>query len=179
MTADLHLYERLLGASWARLPDVTRALHAPDGAVLFEGEADIDRGRSFMARLCTAALRLPAAGRSVSARVKTTREDDGELLERWFAGRRFATLQGADEGRLVERFGPFRLSFRIEGGEAGIVFHQTGVTVWGIPIPRALAPRVEACEQADAETHIFDVRLSMPGIGEIVRYRGRLRQVDA
>tara|TARA_R110000868_G_scaffold235373_2_gene489297 strand:+ start:13943 stop:14482 length:540 start_codon:yes stop_codon:yes gene_type:complete len=178
MTADAPLYQRLVGdAAWAQLPAVTRALHTPDPSVLFEGEAEIARGSHPMARLAAAMLRLPASGSAVPARVKVSLQDEGELLERWYGGRRFATVQGERNGQLYERFGPFRLSFRLTGGPEGVDFHQEGVALWFLPLPAALAPRVEARERADGEVHVFNVRLSLPGIGLVIAYRGRLRGV--
>ena len=109
------------------------------------------------------------------ARVSVNRSGSGELLERWYAGRRFATLQRAAGGLLVEDFGPFCLSFRLIGGADGIRFHQTGVRLWGLALPGWMAPRVEASERAAGDAHHFDVHLTLPGLGTIIRYSGRLR----
>ena len=175
MTDTAHLYQTLLGADWDALPAVTRALHAPAPDVRFDGTADIVRGESPAAWLTGLILRLPAAGKAVPARVSVNRSGSGELLERWDAGRRFATLQRAAGGLLVEDFGPFCLSFRLIGGADGIRFHQTGVRLWGLALPGWMAPRVEASERAAGDAHHFDVHLTLPGLGTIIRYSGRLR----
>jgi hypothetical protein len=180
MADDAPLYARLLGPDWLLLPAITRALHQPEPEALFEGRADIRRGSNLLARLMASLLGLPEAGSAVETLVKVSRTDDGgELLERWYGHRHFATWQGARDGLLIERFGPFELRFRLSGHEAGIDFHQIGVSLWGLGLPRALAPQVRASERADGDVHCFDVSLSLPGVGLIVAYKGRLeRAVD-
>ncbi|WP_417481166.1 DUF4166 domain-containing protein [Maricaulis sp.] len=185
MLTDRPLYQRLLGAGWGSLPPVTRALHAPDPVALFEGRADISRGSHPLARLAAGLLRLPQAGIGVPARIMVSRAGEGELLERWYQGRRFATVQGERAGLLHERFGPLRLGFRLTASPEGIDFHQQRVALWFIPLPSWLAPRVQARERFEPgvngaeDAHLFDVRLTLPGIGLVIAYRGRLLPVSA
>lgn len=183
MADDKHLYEDLLGPSWAALPAITRALHSPAPRSGFSGRADIRRGGNAVARWMAGMLGLPEAGADVPARVEVSRtvgrrgsrkQDNGELLERWYDGRHFATLQYARAGLLCERFGPFTLKFRLSASENGIDFHRAGVALWGVPLPGVLAPRVTASERAEGEVHRFDVRLDLPFVGLIIAYRGRL-----
>ncbi|WP_203291028.1 DUF4166 domain-containing protein [Maricaulis parjimensis] len=175
MTDTARLYQELLGEAWSTLPATTRALHSPEPDAVFEGEADIERGESPAAWWLGMALRLPAAGEAVPARVRVTRDGSGEWLERWYGGRRFATFQDRSGAALAEDFGPFRLFFQISGDPEGLCFHQQRVTLWGWPLPKMLAPRVEASERTAAGHHLFDVRLSLPGFGTIIHYRGKLR----
>jgi hypothetical protein len=179
MADEAPLYARLLGPDWLLLPAITRALHQPEPAALFEGRADIRRGTNPLARLIAALLGLPEAGPDIEAMVKVSRtEDGGELLERWYGHRHFATWQGERDGRLIERFGPFELRFRLSGHETGIDFNQMGVSLWGLDLPRVLAPQVRASERADGDVHCFDVAMSLPGVGLIVAYQGRLERAS-
>lgn len=184
MADDKHLYEELLGPSWAVLPAITRALHSPAPRSGFSGRADIRRGDNALARWMAGILGLPEAGADVPARVEVSRVQDrvqgrkqgnGELLERWYDGRHFATLQYARAGLLCERFGPFTLKFQLSANERGIDFHRAGVAVWGVPLPGFLSPRVTASERADGDVHRFDVRLDLPLVGLIIAYRGTLQ----
>lgn len=179
MADDKHLYEELLGPSWAELPAITRALHSPAPRSGFSGRAEIRRGNNAVARWMAGMLGLPEADADVPARVEVSRTEgrkhgNGELLERWYDGRHFATLQYAGAGLLCERFGPFTLKFRLSASESGIDFHRAGVAVWGVPLPDCLAPRVTASERAEGEVHRFDVRLDLPNVGLVIAYRGRL-----
>lgn len=176
MTIETHVYEALLGRSWQDLPDVTRMLHSPDPVVRFRGEADIRRGHRRAATLIADMLGLPEAGQAIAADVRVSAAPDGqEWLERWYDGRRFATLQYGRAGLLHERFGPFTLMFKLEGSVNGITFRRRGVRLWGVPLPSVLAPRITATERADGDCHLFDVELKLPLIGRIIAYRGRLK----
>ncbi|MNY78176.1 hypothetical protein D3C86_2183260 [compost metagenome] len=44
-----------------------------------------------------------------------------------------------------------------------------------VPLPLWLAPSSEAREWAEGEVFCFDVPIALPGIGEVVHYRGWLR----
>jgi hypothetical protein len=46
--------------------------------------------------------------------------------------------------------------------------------VWGVPLPRALAPRGDSYEFAEAGRFHFHVEIAHPFTGLIVRYRGWL-----
>lgn len=179
MVDDKHLYEELLGPSWAVLPAITRALHSPAPRSGFSGRAEIRRGDNAVARWMAGMLGLPEAGADVPARVEVSRTggrtgSTSELLERWYDGRHFATLQYAGAGLLCERFGPFTLKFQLSANENGIDFRRAGVALWGVPLPGLLAPRVTASERAEGEVHLFDVRLDLPVVGLVIAYRGRL-----
>jgi len=169
-----HLYQALLGQDWDKLAAVTQRLHSPDPVALFEGRVDIVRGRNPFASMFAAILGLPKPGRDLPALVRVSRIDGGELLERWYDGRHFATRQGRLAGRLTERFGPFSLAFGLRHDEGELVFDQVGVKLWSLALPRALWPRIRARERADGHAHLFDVALCMPLIGRVVRYQGRL-----
>jgi hypothetical protein len=179
MTTSPHLYLILLGADWASLPAITRALHSPVPVAEFTGKADISRGTNGLARMIASLLGLPEAGQSVETRVKVSRVGDDELLERWYAGQRFATLQMAEDGLLVERFGPFVLRFKLIGHERGIDFEQKQVSVWGLPLADWGAPQVRASERADGDTHCFDVEMRLPGVGRVIAYQGQLKMSAA
>lgn len=48
-------------------------------------------------------------------------------------------------------------------------------TVLGLPLPRRLLPRSDSLESADARGARFDVAVSLPGLGLVIRYVGHLR----
>ncbi len=171
-----HLYQALLGSGWPRLAAVTHRLHSPDPVVLFEGRVTITRGRNPFAGFIAAILGLPKAGDDMPALVRVSRVDGGELWERWYDGRHFATRQGRSAGQLTEEFGPFSLFFELQCDDDRLVFEQVGAKLWSLVLPPALWPRIRAREGAQGPTHIFNVALSLPLIGLVVAYRGRLEE---
>lgn len=74
----------------------------------------------------------------------------------------------------AREFGPFTLQFSLQGNEAGIQFVLERVQLWSIPLPRLMRPHVDAREASADGKHLFNVELSLPGLGRIVRYSGRL-----
>ncbi|WP_291843633.1 DUF4166 domain-containing protein [Maricaulis sp.] len=170
-----HLYQALLGSAWECLPEATRQLHSPDPAVLLEGRVDIERGANPLAGLLAFGIGLPRSGIDQPALVRVSREPDGELLERWYDGRHFATWQGREAGLLVERFGPFLLRFELQMEADTLQFRQHSVACWGIELPGWLAPAIRASERGDAVSHRFDVALRLPLLGQIIRYQGEVR----
>jgi hypothetical protein len=174
-------YQRVLGDNWNRLPGITRQLHSPNPEVVFRGHADIRRTANPLANLAADIMGLPKAGQAVPATITVNATADGEILSRDYGGTVFQTRQSVDlhreEPALIETVGPFRLTFRLHGSEAGIDFELAAACLWGVPLPLWLAPRMRATERADGDVHIFDVASALPLIGELVSYKGRLRHI--
>lgn len=174
----LPLYARLLGDAWERLPDAVRSMH--DGTtVRAEGRAEIERGTHPLARAAAWAFGFPPAGTGVPLSVSFERTRAGEIWARRFGRHAFRSHHAERGGRwrhlLVERFGPvtFGVALVVEGARLHFVVRRWAVL--GLPLPLRLAPVSRAWEgESDGEFR-FDVDLSHPLVGRIVRYRGRLR----
>ena len=177
------LYERLLGEAWGELDVPVRRLHergtGPCGEGLF-----VVRGGNIFARSLARVFRLPAGGEGVRVCLSVTQAGDG-AAERWqrtFGGRAFDTWQREGEGGLLaERAGPLELLFRlgVEGG--ALVYAPAGAALrvgrLRVPLPRSLAPRVEARERGADDGEGVHVRVSsaVPFVGLMLSYEGRLR----
>lgn len=174
------LFARALGAeAFAALPRPLRAAHAPGGHWhALAGEAVVEGAAGGMpARLIAALFRLPRPGRAIPVRVTMEATPGGG--ERWvrdFAGRRFATtLRLHPAGGLLERFGPFRVRLELRGDAQGLEMVIRGWSLGPLPLPARLAPAARAREDTDADGRFrFDVELTLPGLGRLVRYRGWL-----
>ena len=94
------------------------------------------------------------------------------------AARRPESTQEEGEGRnarlLCERFGPlnFAMALVVEGERMQLVMRRC--SLFGVPLPLALAPRIDAYEYVEAGRFRFHVGISHPLTGLIVRYRGWL-----
>ena len=76
-----------------------------------------------------------------------------------------------------ERFGPFRFAIDFRAGPEGLEYPVSAGRFLGIPIPSAFLPRSDTREAVDENDRAtFDVALSMPLVGPIVRYRGWLSE---
>lgn len=175
------IFEQDLGeGDFAMLPEPLRAFHGAAGAPVWQGRARVENGRNPVAWLIRRVIGLPAAGDDVPVTVSVERiASDGDRAEIWtrsFGGSRFASRLSLDrENRLHERFGPvdFRLGLAVQDGK--VALPVVSARLLGIPLPRILLPRSEASETVDAQGRFrFDVKLTLPLFGLLVRYAGWL-----
>lgn len=177
------LYERLLGGDWDELDEPVRRLHERGTGPCGEGLFAV-RGGNFFARTLARIFGLPAGGEAVRVCLSVTQAEGG-AAERWhrtFEGRVFDTLQREGEsGLLTERAGPFELLFKLSVERGALVYTHAGAAMrvgpFRLPLPRALAPRVDARESAadDGERVLVHVSSRAPLVGLMLSYEGRLR----
>src|SRR5262249_33295385 len=97
-----------------------------------------------------AAIGFPDAGEEVPVKVDFRSQDGREIWTRTFGGRSFTSLQdqghGRDDWLLCEYFGPLKVAMAlvVEGGRLRLVARRG--SVFGIPMPGALAPRSDSYE---------------------------------
>jgi hypothetical protein len=114
-----------------------------------------------------------------------TARDGGERWQRTFDGRRLETWQStAGDGNLAERFGVLELRFHLEASGGSLLYIQRAASVVvreaRIPIPKRLAPRVEAREDpAGPDSFKVDVCVELPFAGRLIAYHGIVQIEDA
>ncbi len=172
------LYRRLLADAYAQLPAPIQTMHDLADTLSVGGIATIERGKSPLARAIAAAVGFPPAGESVPVKVLFTLRDGREVWRRTFADRSFTSTQEEGRGRferlMCERFGPFAFGIALlrEAGRLRLLVRRW--SVFGIPLPAALAPFGDAYESAEDGRFRFHVEIRLPLIGLIVGYRGWL-----
>jgi hypothetical protein len=169
------VYARVMGKRFGMLPPAVRTMHEVNGHSSAHGEAIVTRGRNPVARLVALIMRFPPEG----AQMLHVSFDERDGKERWtrdFAGHCFSSVLTEKNGMLVERFGPMRFRFDLPTTPHGLTMIMRGWTLFGIPLPLALAPRTRGTEwQDDGDgAFCFDVPIALPLIGMVVHYRGRL-----
>jgi hypothetical protein len=177
-TASLPLYRRLLGEAYESLPEPLQAMHDLTGDMIAEGTASVTRGEGLLARLMAALIGLPRAGENVSVRVAFKVENGRERWTRTFAGRSFHSTQEQGRGRfewlVCERFGPVCAGMALVPDEGRLRLIVRRWSVFGIPLPVALAPRGGSFEYAVNGRFHFHVEIAHPFAGLIVGYHGWL-----
>jgi Domain of unknown function (DUF4166)/Saccharopine dehydrogenase NADP binding domain len=177
-TNTLPLYRRLLGDAYEALPAPLQAMHDLNGEMAAEGVATVTRGQGLLARLMAAVIGFPRAGENVPVRVAFKAERGCERWTRTFAGRSFHSTQEQGRGRfewlLCERFGPVNagMALVLDDGKLRLIVRRW--SVFGIPLPVALAPRGDSYEYAENGRFHFHVEIAHPFTGPIVSYRGWL-----
>jgi hypothetical protein len=171
--ATMPLYARAMGSRFVALPLAVRTMHEVNGDGGAAGEGKVTRGSHPFARLIGAIMRFPPSG-SYPLHVAFVERKGKERWIRDFGGHRFSSEISQAGNGVAERFGPLRFVFDLPADETGLQMKLRRWTAFGVPMPRALGPRIAAREwQEDGRFHLeVDVRL--PLIGEVVRYTGWL-----
>jgi hypothetical protein len=168
------LYRRLLGRDFDRLPAALRGFHDSAGGGSGAGVFRVWRSAGASARAVARALRLPPEGDGVAVTLQVAVRHEREVWERTFGAHRVRTKQWLEDGRLIERAGGARLVFDVAADERGMRFRSVGFAWLGAPLPRGLAPEVEAdVEGFDAHWEVAVV-VRAPRLGVITSYEGRI-----
>jgi saccharopine dehydrogenase-like NADP-dependent oxidoreductase len=175
------LYERVMGREkWSRLPAAVRDAHDLFDRRVFAGEARIGAGTHPLAWIVSRFMRFPPAIERTPVRVTMQRRHDGsETWTREFGRHAFrSTLSRCEAdppGRIRERFGPMSFRLDLPGDETGLRMPLERGQWLGVPLPGFLTPRSDTREFVDAQGRFcFDVDISLPGLGRVVRYEGWL-----
>jgi hypothetical protein len=176
MRTDLSLYRTLLGARFDVLPARVRELHDVTETAVWVGRADVERGRSRVARALATLFSLPTDGRDQALRVRFEPGGGREVWTRVFGAREFSSVQFQRDGWLAERVGAVTLLSALDASSDGLALQLRKVLVLGIPLPRWLHPCVRTFESDRDGRYRFEVEAHLPVVGLLVRYAGWLER---
>ena len=179
------LYRSILNEGWGRLPDSVRNVHLDGDQLAAEGTFDVQGGRSHLSRWLARVMGLPNQQQGCRTRLELSRSGGQEIWRRIFRNTEFRTVQWRDgPGRLAERWGPLILTFVLLPTERGLTYRQHGAALragrFCLRVHSRLAPRVTA-EERDAGDGVhcgIEVTITIPVIGLVACYRGRLKPVE-
>jgi predicted dinucleotide-binding enzyme len=173
------LYARAMGERFDRLPAAVRMMHDLYGDGGAAGEGTVERGTNPIARLTSWLMRFPPAG-TYPLHVAFAEHNDAETWTRRFGPHRFHSMLSQRDDHVVERFGPLRFAFALPSDAKGLAMELSGWSAFGVPLPRFLAPRIEAREwQDEAGRFRFLVAIRAPLTGAIIRYTGWLVPISS
>jgi saccharopine dehydrogenase-like NADP-dependent oxidoreductase len=172
------LFRQTLGNGFDIMPEATRNLHRGAPAVMGDGEAEIGPPDNAAGRLISAVFRFPKPGKNVPVSVLVEQTPAGERWLRRYPGRDMLSIMShadPETKTLEERFGPFSFRMKLTALAQGLDMRMVSARMGPLPLPGFLVPQIVATERSDANgRHLFDVSISLPLIGSIVRYRGWL-----
>lgn len=175
------IHARAIGPAFDALPEPIRALHETPGRSLWRGEAVTEGASGPLAGLIAAMVGFPRAQATCAAEVAIEADGDRSIWRRRIGGHAFASILSRPRagGRVRERFGPLCMELSLTPEAGRLVYRVEGWRLGPIPLPRALGPSTRAHEEVDAEGRfVFDVEISLPLLGRLVRYRGWLVRVE-
>ena len=168
------VYARVLGERFAALPPLVRAIHDVHGDGGAAGEGTVTRGTNPLARLFAAIMGMPPMG-TTPLHVAFVERGGAETWTRDFGGHVFTSVLSAAKGGVTERFGPIRFGFDLPSDGEGLRMAFRRWSLFGVPLPRFLAPHIAAREWQESDRFRFEVAVAMPVIGPIVHYTGWLK----
>lgn len=178
MSSPASLFARVLGGAFAQLSPALQRCHQPGERLVLRGQASVQRGSGWRARLVCWCMGFPAAGDAVPVQVGMEAQQQGERWQRTFGTQSFAShlLQdrGAPPGMLVERFGPLRVQIALAVVNGALHWAVCGGALWRLPLPAWCLPTGDSREFESEGRFHFDVEITHPLTGRIVHYRGWL-----
>ena len=175
------LFQLALGADFDALPAPVQSLHSVQDRHTWTGRARVTRGRSAFANLLCRLIGFPPEIDETPLTVTIERRDDKESWTRCFGSSEFRSVlslrDGEGAGHVHERFGVMGFDINLQRAQDQLHFPVARGTLLGIPLPNWLLPRSEAMETAEGGRFQFDIKISLPGIGLLVRYHGWLEPV--
>lgn len=174
-TPSPHLFQQALGPAFASLAAPVQDLHAVMSHRRWQGGASVTRGRGLIPRAIATIMRFPPESRDTPLTVTMERSGQTERWTRNFNGRRFRSTLRWNGTRLTERFGALTFTIALHAKDGQLHYPVTQGWFLGIPLPRWSLPRSDTTESTDGPHPTFDVALSLPLIGAIVRYQGWLQ----
>ena len=181
-TTETHrgLYANAIGPAFDTLPAPIRALHETPGRSLWRGRAMTEGAATPLAALVARLVGFPKAQADCEAEVAVEADGERAIWRRRIGGHGFRSVLSRPRpgGRVSERFGPLSMDLILTPQGDRLVYRVEGWRAGPIPLPKGLAPSTVAFEEVDAEGRfVFDVTISLPLIGRVVRYRGWLERV--
>ena len=170
------LYQRLMGERFGALPRAVREMHQVHGDAGAAGEGTVGTGEHAFARLLCRLMRFPPAG-THPLHVAFMERDGVETWTRDFGGHCFQSRVEQSGAHVTERFGPIRFAFDLPSDDHGLRMVLRRWSIFAIPLPLLLAPRIEAREWEQDGRFRFSVDVAMPAIGPVIRYAGWLEPV--
>lgn len=174
------LFQHALGRTFQDLPPEVQKLHTAFDLHRWRGRAKVSRGTSRLGQLICHLIGFPPATEDVPVEVTLERCGNKEHWTRVFGSKTFkSTLlarRGSGKGKISEQFGGLVFDIDLTFDGTCLAFPVTRGRALGVPLPKWLIPVSEAREfQKNGRFH-FDVQLSLPMIGKLVRYQGFLTE---
>jgi hypothetical protein len=171
------LYRRVLGPSYDCQSPAGRTLHDA-GSSRWTGRCVVDGAETALGRCLSWLFQLPAAASECPITVVFSATGGAEVWTRHIGGRAMRSWQHIGlrkpQGWIVERFGPLAFDLEMLVADGRLELLMRGVRCLGVPVPRALWPRIKASEQEEGGRFRFDVEIGLQLAGRLVRYRGWL-----
>ena len=171
---SISLYRRILGDKLDELPPAMRQFHDSKNGGTACGQFKVTRGSGWFRNGLASLMRLPPSSPDVPLELSVQIDGNRERWIRRFGTHSMKTLQWQAGSLLIEAGGPMRFGFELIADETTIRFKLVRAWFIRIPIPHSLSPHIEAIETACDGGWDAIVQFSLPVVGMLIRYEGRV-----
>lgn len=170
------VFRQLLGSEYEKLPTAVQEYH-DHRHTHYTGTAFSGGNKGALARTVRGLFGFPEPAEDMPVEITLSVEDGRDRWHRRFGTRRFSSSFHVNpDGSLDEKFGPFRFAFRLRCDGDRMYWDFARWSCLGLPMPRALGPRVETYE-TESEDGAFEFysHADFPIMGRLVHYHGKVR----
>lgn len=164
-----NLLQQCLGGHYAKLAPIVAKAHT--GNTKLKGTVWVKQG-NFFARILCKIFAMPPQTKSVELVVYGQHDDNNMYWQREFGTFKMNSHFIKSGTFLIEKLGPLNMYLSLAVNNGTLEYRLQKTYFWGIPIPRFLAPTVQANEGEHAGLYRFSVYVYLPVIGLIVSYGG-------
>ena len=168
------LYQRVLGTRFGDLHPVLSRFHSSEVRIAGRGLFRVVYHPGWFRRMLLFATPFPPAGDGIEVMLEVSPTGVGERWVRSFAGRPLVTWQTHRGDLLLERGGPLCFGLVLDVVAGGMTFRTRRTWFLGVPLPRWMAPTVEAEAIPNGEAWNVAVRLTLPLVGRLLDYEGEV-----
>lgn len=176
-TLSFSPYRDCLGDEFADMPPALQHFHAAPGDFMVHGHIKVKSGSNTPARLVAWLMGAPISDVEGPFHLERTIQGGCEVWTRRFPDACFRSTIHTKERLLIESMGPFSASSRVVWASPHLKLELVGVTLFGLPVPSFLLPRLIAEEWADGTRLCFNIDTHAPFVGRLFAYSGHLEIV--
>lgn len=171
----MNILEQQMQGGFKRLSPLLQQVHSDNQRI--EGIAVVRRGNRLARLICTI-FGFPAESSHCHLSVDCDHTADSMLWRRDFDGLKMQSHFKIKGEYLVECLGPLQMYLKPQEEAGQLNYHFESTHFLGIPMPRWLSPSIQAWEKELDGKYVFNVKVKMPLVGDVIAYHGEMKLIE-
>jgi len=174
--ATSSVFQSALGDEFAQLPAPLKEAHLVTSYKTLTGTVDVQRGKNPLANLIAFIFGFPNSQENAPIEVTMDLQGEKELWTRTIGKSVFRSVlsKGQKPNEVFEKFGPIKFKITLNHKQGQLFYNLVSTQFFGIPLPKFLTPKSDTHERSEDGKFIFDVDISLPILGRLIKYTGKL-----
>jgi len=170
------LFKSALGENFEDLAPAVHRGHDVTSFKTLRGIVDTKRGSNPVAILVAACFGFPRTRTGTPIEVTMDVQGNKEIWIRKIDKSTFKSVfsDAGKPGHVNEMFGPVKFKIHLVPESGKLHYNIVSARFFGIPIPGLLMPESVTHERQEGDAFHFDVDISLPFIGPLIKYTGSL-----